>query len=56
MKLYKLSIIALTLSIGMFSCTDSLEQEPPTKLTPENFYTTEDQFRLQQISSILRFC
>ena len=45
MKLYKLSIIALALSIGMFSCTDSLEQEPPTKLTPENFYTTEDQIQ-----------
>ncbi len=43
MKLYKLSFIALTVAAGLVSCNDYLEQEPPSSLTPENFYTTEDQ-------------
>lgn len=29
--------------VGLASCNDYLEQEPPSSLTPENFYTTEDQ-------------
>ena len=41
MKLYKLSFIALALTAT--ACTDYLEQEPPSSLTPENFYTSEDQ-------------
>ena len=43
MKLYKISFIALALTIGVTSCNDYLEQEPPSSLTPENFYTSEDQ-------------
>ena len=43
MKLYKSSFIALALAAGVTSCTDYLEQEPPSSLTPENFYTSEDQ-------------
>ena len=42
MKLYKLSFIALALTAT--ACTDYLEQEPPSSLTPENFYTSEDQY------------
>jgi len=33
----------LALSAAMVSCNDFLEQEPPSALTPESFYTTEDQ-------------
>lgn len=29
--------------LGATSCNDYLEQEPPSYLTPENFYTSEDQ-------------
>jgi hypothetical protein len=29
--------------MGATSCNDYLEQEPPSSLTPENFYTSEDQ-------------
>lgn len=29
--------------VGLASCNDYLKQEPPSDLTPENFYTTEDQ-------------
>jgi len=43
MKLYKSSFIALALAAGVTACTDYLEQEPPSSLTPENFYTSEDQ-------------
>lgn len=43
MKLYKLSFIALALTASVSSCNDYLEQEPPSYLTPENFYTSEDQ-------------
>jgi hypothetical protein len=43
MKLYKISFIALALTTGVTSCNDYLEQEPPSSLTPENFYTSEDQ-------------
>lgn len=28
---------------GLSSCNDFLEQEPPSNLTPEGFYTTEAQ-------------
>lgn len=45
MKLYKLSIIAVALSIGLVSCNDFLEQDPPSQLTPESFYTSEDQIQ-----------
>lgn len=43
MKRYKSSILMLALSAAMVSCNDFLEQEPPSALTPESFYTTEDQ-------------
>ena len=43
MKLYKSSFIALALTASVTACTDYLEQEPPSSLTPENFYTSEDQ-------------
>lgn len=43
MKLYKSSFILLALSASIISCSDYLEQEPPSSLTPENFYTSEDQ-------------
>ena len=46
MKLYKISFIALALTIGVTSCNDYLEQEPPSFLTPENFYTSEDQVQV----------
>lgn len=42
MKLYKLSIIALAAMAGLASCNDFLEQEPPSKLTPEGFFTSAD--------------
>ena len=42
MKLYKLFLLALPI-VGATSCNDYLEQEPPSYLTPENFYTSEDQ-------------
>lgn len=42
MKLYKFAIMALAV-VGLASCNDYLKQEPPSDLTPENFYTTEDQ-------------
>ena len=34
------------------SCNDYLEQEPPSSLTPENFYTSEDQ--VQAVANTLR--
>lgn len=43
MKHYKLSLFMLALAAVMVSCTDFLEQEPPSALTPESFYTTESQ-------------
>ena len=43
MKPYHFSIIALALMASVTSCNDYLEQEPPSSLTPENFYTSEDQ-------------
>lgn len=43
MKLYNIAIATLALSASMVSCTDFLEQEPPSSLTPESFYTSEDQ-------------
>lgn len=43
MKRYKFSILAVALAATVVSCNDYLEQEPPSYLTPENFYTTEDQ-------------
>lgn len=43
MKRYKSSFIMLALSAAMVSCSDFLEQEPPSALTPESFYTSEDQ-------------
>lgn len=42
MKLYKLFLLALPI-LGATSCNDYLEQVPPSYLTPENFYTSEDQ-------------
>lgn len=42
MKLNKFAIIAFA-ALGLVSCNDYLEQEPPSNLTPENFYNTEDQ-------------
>lgn len=41
MKLYKLSFVALALAAMATSCTDFLEQEPPTSLTPEGFFSSE---------------
>ncbi len=38
----KLFIASLLIG-GMASCNDYLEQEPPSDLTPESFYTSEDQ-------------
>ena len=44
MKLRKSIIFTLGLaSLSLASCDDYLEQAPPSKLTPENFYNTEDQ-------------
>lgn len=43
MKRYKSSLFILALSVAMVSCNDFLEQEPPSSLTPESFYTTENQ-------------
>ena len=43
MKKYKFPIIALALAAGFVSCSDYLEQEPLSYLTPEKFYTSEDQ-------------
>ncbi|MDR2969135.1 MAG: RagB/SusD family nutrient uptake outer membrane protein [Tannerellaceae bacterium] len=43
MKLYKSIIFMLSLSVAIVSCSDFLEQEPPSALTPESFYTTEGQ-------------
>lgn len=42
MKLYKLSILALATVAGFASCNDFLEQEPPSSLTPEGFFSTAD--------------
>lgn len=38
MKLYKFSILSLALAAGMASCTDWLEQEPPSQITPDGFF------------------
>ena len=43
MKLYKIHILALAMSVGLVSCNDYLKQDPPSYLTPESFYTTESQ-------------
>lgn len=43
MKCSKSSILILALSMSAASCTDFLEQEPPSALIPEDFYTTEVQ-------------
>lgn len=43
MKRYQYSLIALALTASVTSCNDYLEQEPPSSLTPENFYSSEDQ-------------
>ena len=40
MKLYKISIIVLALSASMASCTDWLEQEPPSQITPDGFFNS----------------
>lgn len=42
MKLYKISFLTLALTAGITSCSDYLEQEPPSYLTPEGFFTSED--------------
>lgn len=39
MKLYKSLIAALALSASMASCTDWLEQEPPSYLTPDTYFS-----------------
>lgn len=41
MKLYKLSFMALALVATATSCNDFLEQEPPSSLTPEGFFSDE---------------
>ena len=41
MKLYKLSFLALALAATATSCNDFLEQEPPSSLTPEGFFSDE---------------
>lgn len=38
----KLSSIALICSMMFISCTDFLEQEPPSYITPEGFFNNED--------------
>lgn len=43
MKLYKIHILALAMSVGLVSCNDYLKQDPPSYLTPESFYSTESQ-------------
>lgn len=43
MKLYRYSFLALALGSVITSCNDFLNQEPPSELTPESFYTTENQ-------------
>ncbi len=45
MKRYKISLLALALTAGLASCNDFLEQDPPSSITPENFYTSEDQLQ-----------
>lgn len=42
MKLLIYTIIGV-LTFGIVSCDDYLEQEPPSKLTPETFFTNENQ-------------
>ena len=42
MSKYKIAFIGL-LTIGLASCNDYLDQEPPSSLTPEGFYSSEDQ-------------
>ena len=37
MKLYRLSLITLAMAATMTSCSDWLEQEPPSKVTPDGF-------------------
>lgn len=39
MKLYKSLIAALALSASMVSCSDWLEQEPPSYLTPDTYFS-----------------
>jgi hypothetical protein len=42
MKLHKLLFTTLALGAMFASCTDYLEQEPPSYLTPEGFFSSED--------------
>lgn len=39
MKLIRISIISLAVAAGLASCSDWLEQEPPSKITPDGFFT-----------------
>ncbi|MDO4159616.1 MAG: RagB/SusD family nutrient uptake outer membrane protein [Prevotellaceae bacterium] len=41
MKLNKISIIALAFAAGLTSCSDWLEQDPPSQLTPDGFMDSE---------------
>jgi len=41
MKKTSLIIVAFCLIIGLFSCSDFLDEVPDSHLTPENFYITE---------------
>lgn len=44
MQLHKISILSVALAaLSLSSCSDWLEQEPVSYLTPEGFYSTEDQ-------------
>lgn len=43
MKLYKTLIAALALSASVVSCSDWLEQEPPSYLTPDSYFTDATQ-------------
>lgn len=43
MKRYKIIISLLAFTAGLTSCNDFLDQQPPSELTSEGFFTTEDQ-------------
>ncbi|MCR4772843.1 MAG: RagB/SusD family nutrient uptake outer membrane protein [Prevotella sp.] len=43
MKLHKYQFLALALSATLVACNDFLEQEPPSYITPDNFYNTDVQ-------------
>lgn len=51
MKRYKISIMALALLAGVTSCSDWLEQEPPSQLTPDGFLN--DASRLEAATNAL---